>query len=158
FVALSNDAQGSAPCAEVNLLTGECTEFPRTQSCMQEHDQHGLIAQCASGIRCCHERMFFVIRQMTWGGCLLRDTFDLLRWIKQRTFGRGCPGEIAFEAHKGTIDRCRLEPERSLQVGAIACDERGGDERGSKGLPDLFFLPPCLAPSSKVTQIAEIVA
>src|SRR5690348_16766090 len=126
---------------------------------MEHEHKNGSISKTARLRHRRHQGLFFLIIQMTWCRHFLPHQLDHLCRVMLDVPCTHSPCKVPLETDEGTIDRVRLEVKNLLQVATVVGESWGCHAFWSERACFLSSLAPDgFTPSSKVTQVAEIVA
>ena len=81
FVVFAMDHSDPTPLAKFRLSARQCAEFSCGQSCVKEQHNDCPISQISRLRHGSHERLFFLIIEITGSGNFLSDKLDDLCWI-----------------------------------------------------------------------------
>src|SRR5260370_21545125 len=96
-VALSTDGDCPAALAQTKRCMCQSTQFPDSQSCMQQDHNDRSITQIACRSDCREKSLFFQVCEVSWWRDGLFNQFDHPVRLESKEPLRNAPAKIAFE-------------------------------------------------------------
>lgn len=99
---------------------------------MEQERDKGSISQRSMCVDSSNQCIFFIL-QAPGSHCFFGDKLDRAHRIILNELLSYDPSEVALEAHECSIDAGKLQPERRLQIGPVANQQRECNVLWSKG-------------------------